>query len=425
MAAARLADAWNAARRSFNGSRTQASRTGETVRNDRTYAEPAMTQAGARPGHEPTMEDILASIRRIIAEDYSAQMAAPPQSVAQGQQSVAMLPQPVPVRHAMPMPQPEPLDLSGRGERFMAPMPEVVQVQTPTSYPQTQMPRAYTPPLQAAAPEPQTMAPVAMTASASAASAAVPASGFAARAVSEFSERLGRSFAAAERYQREAQAAVAPKDAAPAPVQPHILAREPISQSAVQAVAAAVQSHLAEAQALQAGQAAASSAPPPAAAAQPAQSPRSQEPARSPFPLRPRMAAEQSTPTAQDDQAAPRPPVAMKPATDVQPIAQTAQTTPAASPAPKPQVDPVLQNDPPPAWLLSPKTGSSISGSFKSLQEKQAVAPVTLTETQSAALQDLVAAALRPMLKDWLDAHLPGMVERMITAEIQRVTRGE
>ena len=35
-----------------------------------------------------------------------------------------------------------------------------------------------------------------------------------------------------------------------------------------------------------------------------------------------------------------------------------------------------------------------------------------------------MVTALRPMLKDWLDQNLPAMVERMITAEIQRVTRG-
>jgi cell pole-organizing protein PopZ len=30
---------------------------------------------------------------------------------------------------------------------------------------------------------------------------------------------------------------------------------------------------------------------------------------------------------------------------------------------------------------------------------------------------------LRPMLKTWLDANLPGLVERLVRAEIQRVAR--
>jgi len=32
---------------------------------------------------------------------------------------------------------------------------------------------------------------------------------------------------------------------------------------------------------------------------------------------------------------------------------------------------------------------------------------------------------LRPMLKAWLDEHLPSLVERLVRAEIQRVARGE
>jgi cell pole-organizing protein PopZ len=32
---------------------------------------------------------------------------------------------------------------------------------------------------------------------------------------------------------------------------------------------------------------------------------------------------------------------------------------------------------------------------------------------------------LRPMLKAWLDDHLPAIVERLVSAEIERVARGE
>jgi cell pole-organizing protein PopZ len=31
---------------------------------------------------------------------------------------------------------------------------------------------------------------------------------------------------------------------------------------------------------------------------------------------------------------------------------------------------------------------------------------------------------LRPMLKDWLDEHLPAVVERMVEKEISRISRG-
>ncbi len=38
-------------------------------------------------------------------------------------------------------------------------------------------------------------------------------------------------------------------------------------------------------------------------------------------------------------------------------------------------------------------------------------------------LEDLVCELLRPMLKDWLDAHLPQLVERLVREEIQRMSR--
>jgi hypothetical protein len=39
-------------------------------------------------------------------------------------------------------------------------------------------------------------------------------------------------------------------------------------------------------------------------------------------------------------------------------------------------------------------------------------------------IEDLIKDMLRPMLKTWLDDNLPGMVERIVRAEIERVSRG-
>ena len=38
--------------------------------------------------------------------------------------------------------------------------------------------------------------------------------------------------------------------------------------------------------------------------------------------------------------------------------------------------------------------------------------------------EDLVKEMLRPMLKSWLDDNLPQLVERIVKAEIERVSRG-
>jgi hypothetical protein len=39
------------------------------------------------------------------------------------------------------------------------------------------------------------------------------------------------------------------------------------------------------------------------------------------------------------------------------------------------------------------------------------------------SLEDVVRAELRPMLKQWLDTQLPGLIERLVRAEIVRVVR--
>jgi uncharacterized protein len=71
----------------------------------------------------------------------------------------------------------------------------------------------------------------------------------------------------------------------------------------------------------------------------------------------------------------------------------------------------------PEAGLLSRETSVAISSAFN-----------TLTETvkkHEPTLEDVVRETLRPMLKSWLDENLPHVVERMVQAEIERVTRGE
>lgn len=59
-----------------------------------------------------------------------------------------------------------------------------------------------------------------------------------------------------------------------------------------------------------------------------------------------------------------------------------------------------------------------------SLEALTAVLPmVAATATNpDRSLEDVVIEALRPMLKQWLDANLPEMVEAMVAREISRIT---
>ena len=70
----------------------------------------------------------------------------------------------------------------------------------------------------------------------------------------------------------------------------------------------------------------------------------------------------------------------------------------------------------PEAGLLSREATAAVGSAFN-----------TLTETvkkHELSLEDVVRETLRPMLKSWLDENLPRVVERMVQAEVERITRG-
>jgi len=67
--------------------------------------------------------------------------------------------------------------------------------------------------------------------------------------------------------------------------------------------------------------------------------------------------------------------------------------------------------------LMSPATTAAVDNAFNSLAN-------TILGQNARTLEDLVKEMLRPMLKSWLDDNLPGLVERIVRAEIERVSRG-
>jgi hypothetical protein len=67
--------------------------------------------------------------------------------------------------------------------------------------------------------------------------------------------------------------------------------------------------------------------------------------------------------------------------------------------------------------LLSNAASAAVDSAFSSLAEKVLV-------QDSRSIEDLVREMLRPMLKTWLDDNLPSLVERLVRAEIERVSRG-
>jgi cell pole-organizing protein PopZ len=72
--------------------------------------------------------------------------------------------------------------------------------------------------------------------------------------------------------------------------------------------------------------------------------------------------------------------------------------------------------------LVSAATTAAVDAAFNALAQS------TLAQAAQArngrTLEELVSELIRPMLKTWLDENLPGMVERLVRAEIERVSRG-
>ncbi len=84
-------------------------------------------------------------------------------------------------------------------------------------------------------------------------------------------------------------------------------------------------------------------------------------------------------------------------------------------PPPSPRPAPPARSDAP---LLSPATTAAVNSAFGALAH-------TMLVQNAKTLEDIVKEMLRPMLKAWLDDNLPTLVEKLVRAEIERVSRGQ
>jgi uncharacterized protein len=90
-------------------------------------------------------------------------------------------------------------------------------------------------------------------------------------------------------------------------------------------------------------------------------------------------------------------------------------TPPRAAAPPSRPAQAVTQPAEPP--MLSATATAAVDAAFNSLAQ-------TVLVHNARTLEDLVKEMLRPMLKSWLDDNLPNLVERLVRAEIERVSRG-
>lgn len=73
------------------------------------------------------------------------------------------------------------------------------------------------------------------------------------------------------------------------------------------------------------------------------------------------------------------------------------------------------------APLVAPAAAAAAAVSVGALMRTLASERSTAVHRGGPTIEDLVREEVRPLLKDWLDTHLPPLVERLVRAEIERV----
>lgn len=112
-------------------------------------------------------------------------------------------------------------------------------------------------------------------------------------------------------------------------------------------------------------------------------------------------------------------------AEDGRPAARPARgSRPAEAPRPAPAEDDVLELQDPVGegdGLVSDDAAVASRQSLAALVSLRGGGAETVP-ADDAALGAAVREMLKPLLKDWLDRHLPDMVEELVTREIARIT---
>ena len=91
-------------------------------------------------------------------------------------------------------------------------------------------------------------------------------------------------------------------------------------------------------------------------------------------------------------------------------------------PPPRPKPRPVAKPRPPEPVdfdsLLTERAEDATFQAFSELAERAAI-----ERGGSVTIEDVVREEIKPMLREWIDNHLPDMVERLLQAELERISR--
>lgn len=86
---------------------------------------------------------------------------------------------------------------------------------------------------------------------------------------------------------------------------------------------------------------------------------------------------------------------------------------PVKKPTPAPRMESAVDDD----SILTKNAAEAALSGFAELARKTAV------EHSGVTLEDIVRTELKPLLRDWLDRHLPSMIERLVQEELERVSK--
>jgi uncharacterized protein len=121
----------------------------------------------------------------------------------------------------------------------------------------------------------------------------------------------------------------------------------------------------------------------------------------------------------QPSRPAPLPPDPVTKEEEIDSMLARIQATP--RPAPAPSEQPRGAADAGERGLMSAATTAALDSAFHALAQNAQAQAAQVRDGRT--LEEVVSDLLRPMLKAWLDDNLPDLVERLVRAEIERVSR--
>ena len=102
------------------------------------------------------------------------------------------------------------------------------------------------------------------------------------------------------------------------------------------------------------------------------------------------------------------------------PVMMAPMMMPSAGPLPAPTPSP-MPAELPAEGLVAPAVAAATTAALSQLLRSVAAERQAPVSRGGPSIEDLVREELRPLLKAWLDQHLPPLVERAVRVEIERV----